>query len=214
MARGLLNTTAKGPASRGKEVMSKPLNIPVAKNKAPDQSWDEISKVHGDVPNVFRSVAHSPAALRSMWNQHFAAAEMRLSPRVRAAIGLRVAQLNDCDYCLAAQRVSSQRADVDEATANGFRQGQSIDPKEQAILALTTKIVKDRGHHAGFVVETARQVGVSDAEIIEVIALISLHTFTNYVANTHLDEQPTRDENHDTMSPRRSAGDVRGQHEF
>ncbi len=63
--------------------------------------------------------------------------------------------------------------------------------------------MKDRGHHACFVVETARQVGVSDAEIIEVIALISLHTFTNYVtnvANTHLDEHPIKDEKHDTES--------------
>jgi AhpD family alkylhydroperoxidase len=200
--------------------MSKPLIIPVTGNIAPDSSakaLDEVGRVLGNVPNVFRTVAHSPAALQSMWSQHVAAADMRLSPRVRAAIGLRVAQLNSCDHCLSAHMVSSQRADVDEATANGFRRGQSNDPKEQVLLALTTKIVKDRGHHAGFVVETARQVGVSDAEIIEVIALISLHTFTNYVtnvANTHLDEHPTREEKHDTELPRRNAGDVRGQHEL
>ena len=200
--------------------MSKPLIIPVTDNNVPDQSakaLDEIGKVLGNVPNVFRTASHSPAALLSMWSQHVATADMRLSPRVRAAIGLRAAKLNDCDYCQAALVALNQREGVDEAIANGFRQGQSNDPKEQALLALTTKIVKDRGHHAGFVVETARRVGVSDAEIIEVIALISLHTFTNYltnVANTHLDEHPTRNENHDTKSPRRSAGDVRGQHEF
>ena len=57
-------------------------------------------------------------------------------------------------------------------------------------MALVTKVVKDHGHHAGFVIETARQMGVTEAEIIEVIALIALHTFTNYVnnvANTDLD---------------------------
>jgi uncharacterized peroxidase-related enzyme len=200
--------------------MSKPLIIPVTGNDAPDQSaktLDQIGKVGGNVPNVFRTVAHSPAALQSMWSQHIAAADMRLSARVRAAIGLRVAKLNDCNYCLAAHLALSKRAGVDEATANGFRQGQSNDPKEQALLALTTKIVKDRGHHAGFVVETARQVGVSDAEIIEVIALISLHTFTNYVtnvANTRPDEHLTRDENQDTKLSRRIACDIRGQHEL
>ncbi len=187
--------------------MSKPLIIPVTGNNAPDPSvkaLDEVGKVLGNVPNVVRTVAHSPAALRSMLSQHVAAADMRLSPRIRAAIGLRVAQLNGCDYCLSAHVALSQRAEVDEATANGFRQGQSNDPKEQALLVLTTKIVKDRGHHAGFVVETARQVGVSDAEIIEVIALITLHTFMNYVtnvANTHLNEHRTRGEKHDTKSP-------------
>ena len=87
MARGLLDTTAKEPALPGTEVMSKPLIIAVTDNNAPDQSakaLDEIGKVLGDVPNVFRTVAHSPTALRSMWSQHVAEAEMRLSPRVRA----------------------------------------------------------------------------------------------------------------------------------
>ena len=142
--------------------MSKPLIIPVNGNNAPDPTataLDEVGKVFGSVPNVFRTVAHSPAALRSMLSQHVAATDMRLSPRVRAAIGLRVAQLNGCDYCLSAHVPLSPRADVDEATANGFRQGQSNDPKEQAMLALTSKIVKDRGHHTGFVIETARQLG-------------------------------------------------------
>lgn len=58
------------------------------------------------------------------------------------------------------------------------------------ILALATKIVKDQGHHAVFVVEAARQVGVTDQEIVEVIAFIALYTWTNLlysVANTCVD---------------------------
>ena len=173
--------------------MSKPVITPVSDHITPDQSaktLDQIRQVLGEVPNLFRTVGHSPVALQSLWNQHVAAEQMQLPPRLRAAIGLRVAQLNGCSYCLATHTVLGQRAGVDAATVLRFRRGQSNDPKEQALLALTTKIVKDHGHHAGFVVETARQSGVSESEIIEVSALVSLHTFTNYinsVANTDLD---------------------------
>ena len=58
------------------------------------------------------------------------------------------------------------------------------------MIALVTKIVKDNGHHAGFVVEAARQIGVTNAEIIEIISLIAFHTWAHYissVANTELD---------------------------
>ena len=173
--------------------MSKPVITPVTEHNTHDESaktLGQIRQVLGEVPNLFRTVGHSPVALQSLWNQHVAAEQMQLPPRLRAAIGLRVAQLNGCSYCLATHTVLAERADIDAATVLRFRRGQSNDAQEQALLALTTKIVKDHGHHAGFVVEFARQSGVSESEIIAVIALISLHTFTNYinnVANTDLD---------------------------
>ena len=52
---------------------------------------------------------------------------------------------------------------MDEATANGFCQGQSNDPKEQALLALTTKIVKDRYSRA-WEIGTGFRVGLEAGE--------------------------------------------------
>ncbi len=173
--------------------MSKPIILPVSENIVSEplaETFAQIEKTLGNVSNIFRTVAHSPAALRSLLSQVIAVEGMGLSGRINSAIGLRVSQLNCCTYCLAANTVSSERFGVDAATARGFRRGQSNDPKEQALLALVTKVVKDHGHHAGFVIETARRMGVTEAEIIEATALIALHTFTNYVnnvANTHLD---------------------------
>ena len=76
--------------------MSKPVITPVTEHITPDQSaqtLNQIRQVLGEVPNLFRTVGHSPAALQSLWNQHVAAEKMQLSLRIRAAIGLRVAQL-------------------------------------------------------------------------------------------------------------------------
>ena len=173
--------------------MSKPVIKQILESSPPEQSaktLNEIRKGLGGVSNFFRTVANSPAALQSLWAQLRATKDMSLSPRVREAIALRVAQLNGCDYCLATHTTLGPLAGIDATTAMRFRQGQSNDAKEQALLTLTTKIVKDRGHHAGFVVETARMLGVRDSEIIEVIALVGLHTFTNYVntvAKTEVD---------------------------
>ena len=58
------------------------------------------------------------------------------------------------------------------------------------MLALVSKIVCDRSHHTGFVFETAKKVGITDEEILELITLISFNIFSNYVnnlANTRID---------------------------
>ncbi|MHC4974479.1 MAG: carboxymuconolactone decarboxylase family protein [Planctomycetota bacterium] len=128
---------------------------------------------------LFRLVAHSAPAVKALATQIRAAARMRLSPRLRHAIALRVAELNGCERCL----VPPDGSPPDTATARRYRRGLADDPKEQALLALATKLVLERGHHTRCAVEAARQLGAGDAEIVEVTALVGLHTFANYLEN-------------------------------
>jgi len=123
--------------------------------------------------------AHSAAALASMSAQLRAAAEMRLAPRIRQAIALRVSELNGCarSPCVAIDGA----APLDAAATRRYRLGLAHDPKEQVLLALTTKLVLERGHHTRCAVEAARQLGAGDEEIVEVVALVGLHTFANYL---------------------------------
>lgn len=53
----------------------------------------------GNVPNLFRVLAHSPPLLRS-FNAHFntAMGPGRLEIRLKELIALRVSQLNECRY--------------------------------------------------------------------------------------------------------------------
>jgi alkylhydroperoxidase family enzyme len=124
-------------------------------------------------------VAHSTAALTALATQFRAAAGMRLPSRLRHAIALRVAELNGCQRSL----VLPGDPQSDAATARRYRQGLADDPKEQALLALATKLVLERGHHTRCAVEASRQLGAGDDEIVEVVALVGLHTFANYVEN-------------------------------
>ena len=109
------------------------------------------------------------------------AERMSLPVRTREAIALRVAELNDCDYCRSSHAERLDSLGEDGETIRRFRLGLSEDPREQTLLGVATKLVVDRGHHTRFAVEAAREVGVGDEEILEVVALVSLHTFANYL---------------------------------
>ena len=165
----------------------------------------------GRLPNVLRTAAHSPVAVRSLWGLMEMAGEMRLPDRTQQAIALRVAQLHDSAYCLAAHGAAA-RIDLDDAETLGFRQGRSHDPKEQALLALATKLVTQHGHGARLVIDSARELGVSDEELVDVVALVAFHTFTNcltVLANTAIDFPLLEDleEQESRQRARRSHGD-------
>ena len=173
--------------------MNEPVIQPVTTTSMVPEARKLLMQLGGSLEassNFVRTLCHSPAALASLATQLDVAANMRLSPRTQEAIALRVAELNGSDYCVAAHTAASKQLGVDAASAGDYRRGLSDDPREQALLALTTKVVLDRGHHCGFAVAAARKVGVTDAEIVEVIALIGLNTMSTYVnsiANTTVD---------------------------
>lgn len=60
---------------------------------------EAIYAQRGNVPNMFRSVAHRPEILRTML-AHFAAvmAPGALSVKIKELLAVRVSQINDCHY--------------------------------------------------------------------------------------------------------------------
>ncbi len=165
--------------------MCEPVIRPLPAGDIPPEARPPLERLSGrpESCNLLRTVAHSPAALGAFAGQVAAAGDMRLPGRIREAIALCVAELNGSKYCLAAHKAWFDCLGEDADTIRRFRQGLSEDPREQTLLALTTKLVLDRGHHTKFAVETARELGVSDEEIVEVVALVALNTFTNYLTS-------------------------------
>ena len=154
-------------------------DIPRASRKVLDEIEDNLEFKS----NFFLTVAHSPSALEALYGLIRATTQTALPERLREAIALRVAQLNGCEYCVALQTEHARAAGFSEASVENYRRGISDDPKEQALLSLATKIVEDRGHHAGFAVHLARRAGATDAEIIEILELVTLSIFSNYLNN-------------------------------
>jgi AhpD family alkylhydroperoxidase len=63
---------------------------------------DEIKGAFGTAPNMFRAVANSPAALKSMWGAFGALGAGAIGAQLGEKIAVAVADRDACSYCLAA----------------------------------------------------------------------------------------------------------------
>ena len=152
---------------------------------------DAVKKQLGIVPNLFRVVATSPAALEGYLGLNAALGKGLLDARTRERIALAVAELNGCDYCLSAHTYLGKNvAKLDDAELAANREGGSSDAKADAALRFAAKVVRERGHVTDADVKTVKAAGYSDAQVIEIVLHVALNTLTNYVnevAKTEID---------------------------
>jgi uncharacterized peroxidase-related enzyme len=151
-----------------------------------------VREKHGTVPNIFATMAHSPAVVESYLAVSGALGKGTLSAQVREQIALTVAGVNKCDYCASAHTFIAVSLGVVETEAANNLVGRSNDPRTAAILRFAGDVVRDRGKfsHNASILNELRSAGVSDAEIVEIIANVSLNIFTNYfnhIAGTNID---------------------------
>ncbi|AJD44384.1 peroxidase-related protein (plasmid) [Rhizobium gallicum bv. gallicum R602sp] len=158
---------------------------PATINDAPEASrpvLEAIQKQIGSVPNIFRLVSNSPAALSGLTALQGALGKGKLPPATRDRIALTMAEANGCDYCLSAHTYTGTKfAKLDETEIEANRRGTSNDPKAAAAVEFARALVDDRGSVASVEIEKVRAAGYSDAEIVEIIAHVALNTFTNYI---------------------------------
>ena len=151
---------------------------------------DSVKKAMGGVPNIFATMAHSPAVLSGFLGFNGALAEGVLSAGLREQIALAMAGENACDYCASAHTMIAKGAGVDEAEAARNLRGEASDAKVAAILSFVRTVVQTRAKVASNDVAALREAGVSDEELVEIIAHIGANTFTNYfnhIAGTEID---------------------------
>jgi uncharacterized peroxidase-related enzyme len=141
-----------------------------------------VKKQLGSVPNMFRVIANSPAALEGYLGLNGALAKGSLDPKTRERIALAVAEINGCDYCLAAHTYLGKNiAKLDDAELAANRNGASLDAKADAAVHFAAKLVRARGHVSATDVEAVKSAGYSDADVIEIVLHVALNTLTNYV---------------------------------
>ena len=151
---------------------------------------DAVQKQLGIVPNLFRLIGSSPAALTAFTNFQGALSKT-LDMKTRERIALAVAQVNGCDYCLSAHTylgLNLAKISPEEIAQN--RKGASGDAKANAAVAFAYKVAQERGHVGDADITAVRNAGFTDAQIVEIVALVAENSFTNYlneVAKTDID---------------------------
>lgn len=144
----------------------------------------------GTVPNIFKVMAHAPAALEGFLNISGALSTGSLSPALREQIALTVAGQNQCDYCASAHTLMGKGAGVAEDELQQNLNAVSADEKTQVALTFAKKVVQNRGVTTADDLTQLHSAGYSDEDIIEIIAHIGINLFTNYfnhIAGTEVD---------------------------
>jgi uncharacterized peroxidase-related enzyme len=141
---------------------------------------DQVQKNFGAVPAMFRAVANSPAALKSMFGSFGALGHGSLPPKLGELIAIAVANRNRCEYCLAAHAALGQKAGASAGEIADAQIGKSTDPQTAAALNFALKLVDQRGQVSAADVAALR-TSFDDEGVVEIIAHVALNLFTNYV---------------------------------
>lgn len=145
--------------------------------------FDQIEGAFGKVPNMFLAIGNSPAALESMWGSFGALSKGRLGAKLGEKIAVHVADLNRCEYCLAAHNVLGAKAGVSAGEMMAAQAGESNDARTQAALTFAGRLVQTRGMVSAEDLASVKAAGFSEEEVAEILAHVALNVFTNYTNN-------------------------------
>lgn len=158
-----------------------PLVVPESATGTVKEQLDQIHAAFGTVPAMFRAVANSPAALASMWGSFGAIGTGALGPALGEQIAVAVANRNSCEYCLAAHTALGLKAGVSDDALAAAQTGGADDARTAALLAFALDVVEKRRRIRPDDVQSLRDQGWNDEEIVEVIGQVALNLFTNYI---------------------------------
>jgi uncharacterized peroxidase-related enzyme len=161
------------------------IHTPASIENAPQASrpqLESVQKLVGSVPNLFRMVANSPAAIQGYLGMFGALAAGALPAQTRERIAIVIAEFNGCDYCASAHAYLGKNvAKLDDAEMAANRRGTSNDPHAAAAVRFARQVAERRGHVSDVELDAVRAGGYSDAQIVEIVQHVALNVWTNYV---------------------------------
>ncbi len=166
-----------------------PIDPTTAEGKA-KSLLEGVRKGMGTVPNLMASIAHSPATLQAYLGFGQALGSGELGGKLREQIAVAVAGANACEYCASAHTALGKGQGVGETELAANLSGESGDARTAAALAFARSIVVKRGFVSDEDIAVVRSAGFGDGEIVEIVGVVAINTFTNYfnhVAETEVD---------------------------
>lgn len=142
---------------------------------------DGVEAALGLTPNLMKTLAVAPAALKGYLDLSAALAHGSLDVAFREAIAIAVAQANACEYCLSAHTALGTRAGLSADEMERNRSARSRNSKRDAGLRFAQAVVANRGQVSDGTLESARAAGLTDAEILEIVVNVAVNVLTNYV---------------------------------
>jgi uncharacterized peroxidase-related enzyme len=134
-------------------------------------------------PNMMAAFANSPIAFNA-WASLLGSLSKALDVKTRDSIGLVVSEVNGCNYCLTVHSFTAEhmaKLSADEIIL--ARKGLASDPKRNAALQFAKKVIETRGHVTDVDLAAVRAAGFTEANVIEIVALVAMYSLTNFFNN-------------------------------
>ena len=156
--------------------------------------FDKAFAQRGNVPNMFRVMAHRPEIFSTM-QAHFAAVlnTGTVPTRLKELIIVRTSQLNETPYCLASHTILARNlgwTDDQLAHLADWPHRDDFTSAEKAALQLAETVTRD-AHALSDEQSTELRGFYSEGEIVELLCAIGLFNYFNRFNNA-LHMEPTR----------------------
>jgi len=170
---------------------------PLDREQAPDASRDVMNSLENDLgqlPNLYRVLAHSPSALRAYAALNKMLKDSGLTEEEQQVVLLTASRENRCEYCMAAHSSGARAAGLDEDALESLREGEHIhnDDRLEALRQFTQRVVAKRGRLEDEDVDVFLAAGFNEGNVLDVmlgVAMKTLSNYTNHIAETPLDDR-------------------------
>jgi len=155
----------------------------------------EVSEIFNDIrhtmdipfiPNIFKTVAGSPQALIGSWGlMQNVYLQGTLPMTLKAMILYSISTAHQCKYCSAVHEVTCQNLDVSEEILEALAQDHDrLTPiRVREIVKFAVRCADDPVNLTEADYEHIREQGISNEELIEIIALAALGNYFDTLAD-------------------------------
>jgi uncharacterized peroxidase-related enzyme len=142
--------------------------------------FDSLTKMAGNVPNLYATFAYSENALGNYLTLQNGKSSLRA--KEREVINLVVSQVNHCLYCLSAHTaIGKMQGFTDEQVLEIRRANVTFDLKLDALAKLVKSITENQGHAEQQLVENFFAAGYNEGNLVDVVMVVGDKIITNYM---------------------------------
>jgi uncharacterized peroxidase-related enzyme len=156
--------------------------------------YDRYMRQRGNVPNMFRTVAHRPQILETMIAHMEAVLTTGTLPtKLKELVVVRTSQMNACEYCLASHSLLAKKLGYSEEQLAGlphFEERSDFSEAEKAALRLAERLTRNERPLTEAELADLRRF-YDEGEIVELMAASGLFNYFNRFNNL-LAMEPTK----------------------
>jgi len=167
-----------------------PLTPQTAVGAARDMLGELVDR-HGQVGDMVRTMANSPAVLGGYLQFSRSMKRSKLDRRISERISIGVQVRQGCQTCLESHIAVARSLGIDDDEIDRARRGTSADPVIAPIVVFGVQVYAEPAAITTAEVEELQGLGYSDREIADVVGVVALNVLTgafNLVAGV----QPAR----------------------